>query len=273
MLSKTLIRLLNLTDIEQSLLASIEREDLNVSRIAEITRIPRTTLYTAIDSLLHRNMIRARKIGKSTVLSPVSRNELAETLQNESMQMVESGTFTIQKKTAQMSESRQNAMTFIHGKDAMLDVWKHMAQSCGNRFQMIQPTRSLMTVLGKYDPNVFVPINDAIKKNKVILETIVNENSFPTYMNLYKGNPQIQKQIVKSFMGRAADTTMVKNSFLKNDADLILTSRQAFLMNWDHEIGIKIENRDIVQLLHELFRLAKGHGQKVDFNEYVKKWT
>ncbi len=271
--SNGLIRLLNLTDIERMVLSSIRHKDLNVSEIAKISRIPRTTLYTAIDSLAQRNMISSRKEGKSTVLSPISTNELAERLQGESAQMIESGAFTIHAKNHKLEDRARNSMTYIYGKGAMLDVWQQMARSTKNRFQMIQPTKSLETVLNKYDQKTFIPINNAIKKNKVIMETIMNENSFPTYMNFYKGKKEIQRQILKSFVGRAADTTMVKNNFLQNNADLILNSRSAFLMNWESEVGIKIENRDIVDLLHELFRLAKGYGQKVDLNEYLKKWA
>lgn len=271
--SDSLIKLLNLTAVEQAVLSSIRYKDLNVSEIAKISSIPRTTLYTAIDSLIHRNMISSRKEGKSTVLSPISPNMLAERLQSELAEMLESGIFTLHAKNHKREDRAPNSMTYIYGKEAMLDVWQQMARSSKSRFQMIQPTKSLETVLRKYDQTTFIPINNAIKKNKVIMETIMNENSFPTYMDFYKGRKEIQRQILKSFIGRAADTTMVRNNFLQNNADLILNSRSAFLMNWESEVGIKIENRDIVDLLHELFRLAKGYGQKVDLNEYLKKWA
>ncbi len=271
-LSKNLIKLLHLNDIEQEILVSLERADLNVSQIAKATKIPRTTLYTAIDSLQDRNLIRMRKQGKSTILSPISTNHLAEILENESIQMVEHGTFTLKnRKAAQnLQNPSQSAITFIYGKDAMLNVWIELAHTSNHRLQCIQPTSSLETVLKKYEPSVFIPLNNAIKKNKVVMETIVNENSFSTYMDTYKTKPHIQKQIIQSFIGRATDTTMVKNNLLKNNADLILTSREAFLMNWEHEVGIRIKNRDIVDLLHELFKLAKGYGKKMDFNEYLR---
>lgn len=261
--------LLALTPIENKVLFAIEKTPLNMSGLAVSTKIPRTTLYTAIDSLKKRGLISTRKIGKAVVISPTPKETIRDMLAEASSVYDADGNTKIIKKH---DDGKRSGFTVVSGKKAMLKVWEGLAQRDTKRFYAIQPTRSMVHTIERFKPGEFIPINNAIKKNRIIVDAILKEDSFPTYMEMHKREPNIQRDIVKSFIGRMAETTLIRNEYLNNNAEIYITSRSAFLMNWEQEIGIKIENKDMIDLLTEMFQLAKSHGKKIDLNEYMRGW-
>jgi hypothetical protein len=204
------------------------------------------------------------------VVSPTSSEAISNLFAEGSTSFRDEGSIEVVKKTKNNSQS---GFTFIYGKKTMLKVWESMAEKNIGRFYAIQSTRSLLNTINLFKPGEFIPINNAIKKNKIIVESIAREDALPTYLNTYKDDPKIQRGIIDSFRGRMTDTTLVKNDYLNNNAELLLTSKSAFLMNWEQEVGIEIKNKDMIDFLKELFDLAKGYGKKIDFNEYLKKWA
>ena len=261
--------LLGLSPIENKVLFAIEKTPLNMSGLAGSTKTPRTTLYTAIDSLKRRGLISTRKIGKAVVISPTPKGTIQDMLAEASSAYDADGNTKIIKKH---DNGKQSGFTVVSGKKAMLKVWEGLAQRDTKRFYAIQPTRSMVHTIERFKPGEFIPINNAIKKNRIIVDAILKEDNFPTYMEMHKREPNIQKDIIKSFIGRMAETTLIRNEYLNNNAEIYITSRSAFLMNWEQEIGIKIENKDMIDLLSEMFQLAKGYGKKIDLNEYMRGW-
>lgn len=251
---------------ETKIWQALEKGSWNVSELAGHTHFPRTTLYTALDSLRRRGLITSHRRGKSVVISPLPRQAISDILTESALAFNETG-------NVRMSSKKRNnsGFTLIYGKKAMLKVWENLAKKGVKRIFAIQPSRSLIHTISRFAPEEFVRINNAIKKNNIIVDAIIREDNLPAYMNFHKNNPSAQKNILRSFLGRMADTTIVKNDFLNNNADLILTSKSAFLMNWENEVGIEIDNTDMIELLRELFNLAKGYGKKLDFNTYIRE--
>ncbi len=269
MFTLTTRALLNLTRDEERIFLATQREPLNISDLARKTKIPRTTLYTALASLKNRGFIESRRKGKAVFIVALPYNEIQKLLTGAATSLTQSGTLPIIKKH---EDGKTSGFTLVYGKEAMLKIWESFASKDMKRMYAIQPTLSLVNTVKLFKPGEFVPINQKIKKNKIIMEAIMKEDGFPTYMKLYANQPAVQKAIIKSFIGRAADTVLVDNQFLNSNAELIMTPHFACLMNWEKEVGIKIENKDMVDFLLELFKLAKGYGKKFDFNLYMKRW-
>lgn len=256
MLSKDIINFLNLTSDEQKVLEAISFAPKNISQLARTLKVPRTTLYTAIASLLRRRLIEKSKKGKATMIT-LLRSDMLISLQN----------------IHGNSSSPQLGFSLIQGKDALLQVWKEAVKIPNSRIKAIQPIRSMETTVKKFKPGTFVPINEALKTNHIVLEAIVHEDAFKQYMNIHKDDPHIQKKIAQSFFGRMNDTTVVGRNYLNSNSDLIITNAGAFLLNWENETGVHIQNKDLILLLTELFQLARGYGKKIDLNELTGRWA
>ncbi len=268
-LSPKAVSLLNLTPQEYKILQALESGPSNISLLSERTRFPRTTLYTAISSLQGRGLIAKFPQGKSVLISSVPADKISDLFAESAAALSLEGNIRVSSIS---KTGKSSGFTLIYGKKAMLQVWESLAYEKNRRIYVIQPTRSLMHTLKLFKPGEFVPINDAIKKNKVIMDAIMKEDGFPSYMRTYAGQPGVQKKIIESFLDRRADVTKVSNEYLNNNAELFITSSHAFLMNWENEVGIKIENQDMIDFLKELYVLAKGYGKKIDFNEYMREW-
>lgn len=260
MIDKRMAALLALTKQEHKILKALEKGPVNISSLSGLTRFPRTTLYTALSALKDRGLIHTLTQGKAVVVSAVPTSQISDLFAESATAFSPEGNM------------RLGGFTLIHGKKAMLKVWESLADVKKERVYAIQPTKSLLNTIKLFKPGEFVPINNAIKKNKVIMDAIMKEDGFPSYMAAYDGKPDIQKKIIESFIGRSTDMTKVGNEYLNNNAELFITSQCAFIMNWENEVGIKIENRDMIDFLKELYMLAKGYGKKIDFNEYMREW-
>lgn len=251
MITDEISKLLGLSPAEKKILEVIRGRPSNMSELSRLIKIPRTTLYTAINTLKSRELISMRKKGKAVIVSP-TRSELLENLH--------------------LVHSADQKFTFLYGKEAMLKVWEHLASSpARSRISCIQPTKSMISLVGNSKPGEFIPTNELIKENQIIVEAIMREDVFTNYMNLHKDDPKLQKQIIESFIGRMNDTTFVDNRFLNNNSDLLIGIDGAYLMNWQSEVGIKIQDKDMIALLKELFDLARGYGKKIDLNDYMKE--
>lgn len=231
--------LLQLTPQESKILECLELCSYNISQLAEATDFPRTTLYTALSSLTSRKLISSHTEGKAKIISLTSKE-------------ISANLFPSTKK---------------HN---LLNVWTEIVQLKNQRILSIQSTESMKEAVIKFNSGEFIPINNAIKDNNIIIESVVNKNGLSTYMDLYKDNKVMQEKILKSFEGRMADMTFVSNEYLHTKTDLVITHNKAYLMQWKKDVCIEIQEREIIDFLKQLFTLVKGYGEKIDFHTYMK---
>ncbi|HEY0907976.1 MAG TPA: helix-turn-helix domain-containing protein [Candidatus Paceibacterota bacterium] len=261
MFNESLKKLLNLSVHESAILNALKHGSQNISSLSGSTGFARTTLYTALATLEGRGLIQTEAWGRSVKVSLLSPAGIG-TARAGSVVFADSAS----------SPTEDSGFRIIKGKESMFQIWANISRMKNSRILCIQPTRSLVHTIKKFKPGEFIPLNEAVKKNKIIMEVVAREDIIPAYLSLHKGTPAIQKGILKSFLGRMADVVHVKNEFLDSDSEMIITPKSAYLLNWKSEIAVEIRNADMVGFLRELFDLAKGYGDKVDFNSYVAKF-
>lgn len=261
-MNKSLKTLLGFTEVESDIWDNLS-QPMCVSDLARITQIPRTTLYTSLDSLKLRGFIKIKKEGRVSTISPLSATDIQKRISQEFSQISESGEYSVKL-------NEDSGFTIIHGMEKLVEVWNVIVDKYPKqRICAFQPTKSLLTLVKKHKEGYFIPVNEKIKRNGVIFETVTREDGIPAYLDLYKGNPEVQREILKSLIGRSTDSVFVKNDYLNTNSDLVITPRSAYLLNWESEIGIEINNKDMIDLLKELFTLARGYGRKVDLTKYL----
>jgi sugar-specific transcriptional regulator TrmB len=240
MITKETQDLLQLTPQETRVLETLEHTELNITKLAKACKFPRTTLYTALSTLTSRKLIRIRTQGKARLVSLL-------------YPKTQTNIFSNQKK--------QN----------IISTWKEIIKNKNQRILAIQSSASLREAVENFHAKEFIPLNEDIKKNHIIIETITNRNALATYMDIYKHDSKLQKDILQSFEGRMADHTFVDNQYLHMKTDLVITHNRAYLMQWKKDVCIEIEEREIVDFLKQLFELVQGYGTKNNFNEYIKE--
>lgn len=232
--------LLQLTPQETKILETLEHTELNISKLAKVCKFPRTTLYTALSTLTSRKLIQTQTQGKARVVSLLYTKTHPHIFHTEK-------------------------------KQTIISTWQEITKYKNQRILIIQPSTSLREAVETFHAKAFIPINETIKKNHIIVETITNRNALATYMDIYKHDSKLQKDILQSFEGRMADHTFVDNQYLHMKTDLVITHNRAYLMQWKKDVCIEIEEREMVDFLKQLFELVQGYGKKIDFNQYIKE--
>jgi DNA-binding transcriptional ArsR family regulator len=244
-------KLLGLSREEVLIIKALKGKSLNISQLSSSTKVPRTTLYTAISSLKERDLIRSEVHGKSNILSIQNiqhLEQIGEVLDN---------------------QTNEKPFEFIYGKELMLKEYELIYGQKNKRIFAIQPTASLLDLLHKFHANVFIPINENMKKNKLIVEGIIKEDAFTVYLNEYKNDKGMQQNILKSFHGRMNSSTFISKKYLNCNSELTFDDTKAYLFNWKDEVGIKILDKNTLNFLREMFEFTKGYGKKDDLNRVV----
>lgn len=252
-MNQRLVRLLNISRDELLAIKALKVRALNVSQISEAVKVPRTTLYTALASLESRGLISSDVKGKSRIF----------TIQN--LQLID------QIDAMLNTPVQEKPFEFIYGKGLMLKEYESIYNQKNKRIYAIQPTASLLDLVRKFHANVFIPINENMKKNKVIVEAIIKEDVFSAYLNEYKNDKDMQQRILKSFHGRMNSSTFISKKYLNCNSELTFDDKKAYLYNWKDEVGIKISDKNTLSFLREMFEFTKGYGKKDDLNKVVSE--
>lgn len=254
-------RVLGLSKLEDALFKDLSDEPQIISRIAERTSLPRTSLYRPLRSLTSRGLIQKVQRGKRHYWRAVPQESLIA-----SLSPVLFGAMDI-------ASAPLHPEFFLHsGKDVLMLLYEKLADKDGVRVLGIQPNRSAESVLKIFPFERLVRLNEKIKTRNVIVEAILQEDFIPFYTNLLrkKGLP-IQK-IFEAFTGRAADTVYVPKEFINFDSEIVILPTAAYIFHWSRLIAIEIRNKETLGLLRDLFALAKQFGFKVDQNALIQKY-
>lgn len=259
-------KLINLTKDEKKTLTCLTLGTKSMSDIARSTKIPRTTLYTTITSLLSRGLIYKNKISNQTHITLKDRSELDTIIFNESSYAKNS----VQENVIPTIQDYK----IIYGLENTISMYQEMCSKKNERIYTIQPTRSMLSAVKKISPEELIKLNEKVKKNHIIFDAIIHQNYMTTYMNNYldkEGKDQTQKSLLESLQNRLSDTRIIDGQYLNVSSEIFLTSTQLYIFDWEHESCIKINNRNIISLLKEMFLLAKAHSKKIDYHKLIEE--
>ena len=81
-----------------------------------------------------------------------------------------------------------------------------------------------------------------------------------------------RKKLLKSFADRSADTAKLPENFLKDTkAEIYFYGDKVAIINWYEEFGVIIQNKDVFELLKEMFNSTKYMLKKYDQNEKIAR--
>jgi len=251
---------------EEKILAVLNStEGANVSDISKKSKVPRMTTYLALDSLKQRGLVLYTKKGKRRLWKKEADKDIASKLLKVSRLV--SDNFDKQH----IHHNKNTGFTIYRGLNSLFEIFERISNGNKNqRLLGIQPTKSMLNVVNKLSWKKLQPIQDAILKNKIIVEGLVREDYYPTLLSTAKNNKE-REVIINSLIGRLTDMMFVSNEYLNADTELMMFGDVAFLVNWKSEVGIEIKNEDMLDFMKECFYLARGYGKKIDQNSYLRK--
>jgi predicted transcriptional regulator len=231
--------------------------------------VPRTTVAFTVKKLTQKGLVLPLRQGKRFRYLSLTEGELIHKLEHTVTEVRQ----TIkERKGAQVKVSKASQFTIYVGLDEILPAHARIVSMNPNeRVLGIQPNKSWMNLHKKLSPTQLISFNNAIRKNKIITEAILQENVYKLYGAFFKKDPDMLRGIAESFTGRMADYTLIPEKFLDHHAELWLFKTTVLFINWEEEVAIEIQNPDIMHFVKDMFEIIKGVGTKVDHNRVMRE--
>ena len=262
------LNILGLTEAEIQVLEALSLAK-STQDIARNIRLSRTGIKYVIEKLLEKGLVERVRVGKRCIYIAVNKNNMTTKLKELIDDMnIESG----DKKGARIKISKENEFIIHVGAKEIVPAYQRIASMNRNeRIKAIQHHRSWTELLEKVTKGQLVDFNRSIIKNHLILDGMLNESAYASYLQEITKDPSKHKDAVESLSGRMADYTVFPDNFFDYHCEAWLFKSTTLLINWHEEVAIEITNENITYFLKDMFEFVKMGGRKIDHNKAVKE--
>ena len=264
------LKILGLTDTETEVLKSLSLAK-STQDIKRLTGLSRTGIKYVLEKLMEKEMVEKVKVGKRFIYMAISKKELLQKLKEIFDEInIESGSVG-ELTGARIKTSKENEFIIHVGAREIVPAYQRIASiNKGERIKAIQHHKSWVELSEKVSKEQLVEFNKSIVKNHLILDGMLNESAYDSYLQEIKKDPRKHKDTVESLSGRMADYTVFPNSVFNYNCELWLFKSTTLLINWHEEVAIEITNQSMTPFLRDMFEFVKAGGKKIDHNKVIK---
>ena len=265
------LKILGLTDTEVEVLKALELAK-STQDIRRLTGLSRTGIKYVLEKLMEKEMVDRVKVGKRFVYIAIGRKELSQKLKDVVDEInIEAGAIGGGLAGARIKTSKENEFIIHVGVKEIIPAYQRIASiNKGERIKAIQHHKSWVELTEKVSKDQLVDFNRSIIKNHLILDGMLNESAYDSYVQEIKKDPRKHKDTVESLSGRMADYTVFPNSIFNYNCELWLFKSTTLLINWHEEVAIEITNQSMTPFLRDMFECVKAEGKKIDHNKVMK---
>jgi DNA-binding MarR family transcriptional regulator len=259
---------LELTNNEIRVLECIDLAK-SVQDIAKETNISRTGVNFVIKKLHDKELVKAFCRGKRKVYIAITTKELQYILEKAIASL---DTVERDRKGVRIRMSKENEFIIHIGAKEIIPAYERIASVNKNeRVLAIQHHRSYKEIVEKASSKLLAEFNQAIKKNNIILDGILNESAYKTYVDEIKINPKKYNDSIESLEGRSADYHVFPDSLFNYDAEIWIFKTTTLIINWFEEVAIEITNQNMTGFLKDMFGFVKEGSKKIDHNHAMRE--
>ena len=257
-----------LTDNEVTILECLKVAK-SVQDISKDTKISRTGVNFVIRNLCNKELVKVFRHGKRKVYIAITSKEL-QYMFEKAIAFLD--TVERDRKGAKIRMSKENEFTIHIGAKEIIPAYQRIASVSKNeRVFAIQHHRSYKEIVEKASSKLLAEFNETIKKNDIILDGILNESAYRTYLEEMKNNPKKYKGSIESLEGRASDYHVFPDSFFNYDAEIWIFKNTTIIINWFEEVAIEITNQNMTGFLKDMFSFVKEGSRKIDHNQAIRE--
>lgn len=261
------LKMLGLTDTETAILKAASSLK-NVKDIVEDTGISRTGVNYCLISLIDKGYINTTRREGIKYYEAIKPEAL-----NAAILKILGTVVGFQTKTKGARVDLNNRGEFIiHvGLDEVIPAYERIATKSKNiRIRAIQHHRSWNELLKKITPERLKKFNDAVKKNHLIIDGVLNESAYKAYEDEIMSDPVQNRAAIESLSGRMTDYTVFPDKFFNYDTEIWIYRNTTLAISWHLEIATEIRNADMTGFFRDMFDLMKMAGRKIDHNKLMK---
>ncbi len=217
---------------------------MTIDDLSKQTKIPRTSLYYSLPYLAERGFIVKQKLNKKILWSAVHIDQYYTTYAS-----------ILPSKLSKVAVKIKT----LSGVSDMVSIFYDIAKLPRlSRVYAIQPNESLSWAVKKVPDKDLIYVNKQIKERRLIIDGLVHEDSLKVIDSI---------ELLESIHGRSADTAKIFNQLLQNTcAEIYLYDSKSAIMNWKEEFAVVIDDKDVFDLIREIFLQMKETSRKYDQN-------
>ena len=266
--NKNTLSILNLSEMEIAILNTLQQPH-NIQEIAGITALSRTGINYAIKRLLKDELIDYHLQGKRKFYTAISAEDLMKKLSStiDNIQIA-----SARKKGTKIKLSPKDEFIIHVGPGEIVPAFKRIALELKNeRVKAIQHHMSFNDQVEAASPKQIEDFNQAIIRNKIIIDGLLNESSYVDYAQEIIKDPEKFKKQIESLGGRMADYAVFPDNIFKHHAEIWFFKTTTLLINWKDAVAIEITNEDMTNLLRDMFEYVKQSSRKIDHNKFMRE--
>lgn len=258
--------ILGLWKNEVAVLKALSSDELVISDLAILTQIPRTSLYYILPKLEERGFVEKVKRNKKILWKKVGGNDIYATHEGVLKEFSDGKKDNVTKVVSDATQ-----VTFHYGNKNVSAVFDEISDMPPkSRLYGIQPELSIVGAVERNPLDTIINFNKKVKSKKIIVEGIIHEKGTDSMTQALSKEEKIK--FLASFADRAADTAKLPEKFLeKTKAEIYLYEDKIAIVNWYEEFAVIIKNKDVFELMKEMFNSTKYLLERYDQNEKIAR--
>lgn len=239
---------------------SLKRDELKVlklllngksytmSVLADLTDIPRTSLYPIIERLRQRDLIKRSKERGGKI-----------SLRQETFSQID-------------GDAKQGGVIFHIGREKLTSLYERLGEMARkDRFYIIETSKSIEAMTAKIPNEKIIELNEFYGQNELIAEAILPESFLKQKISLLKKSGHSVSEYYKAMHQRMYAVYTVPDELLTFNAEVLIVKNLIFLVNWEDDIAYEIKDAEITKLIKAMYKSFTMAGQKINFNEVIGK--
>ncbi len=241
----------------------------NLQQIATDTGIIRTSVAYNLKVLGQRGFVIKTRLSKRPVYTALSSAALTKSLQRTiDIQRVGGGV----KRGVRIKTTPEDEFTIHVGPQEIVPAFTRIATEIkGERVKAIQHHKSFNDLLEVTTPKQLVEFNHAIIKNNIIIDGILNEGAYQSYFDEILTDPKNHLAQIKSLEGRMSDYSVFPDNCFDWSAEIWIFKTTTLIISWKDEVAIEIINKNMTNVLRQMFEYVKQSSKKIDHNEMMRE--
>lgn len=260
------LNILGLTDFEKRIVQSLDTAK-SLSEISGETKIIRTSVAYNLKVLIQRGLVYKIKYKKRYRYIALSPDQLSVALGEIITEATKSKRVGVRIKTTEEDEF------IVHvGSQEIIPAFKRIAEKNKNtRIKAIQHHKSFTDQVTTATATEIKSFNSTIIKNNIIIEGILNESAYETYLDEIKSDPKNTREAIETLGGRMADYYIFPDNRFDCHSEIWIFKATTLIINWKKQVAIEIINTDMAQLTGDMYEYVKGGCRKIDHNEMMRQ--
>lgn len=260
-------KVFGLSDTEMAILASLD-QPRSLQQVAKASSLSRTGIKHAMKRLVAEGFVSPSAKGKRLVYVAIAPEVFSDKVRKALLEIEQN----MSEKRGVQVKTRKDTFSIHVGAKEIIPAYKRIAfENKNERIRAIQHHRSWLELIEKITPKQLVAFNQAIVKNHLILDGMLNQSAYKAYQEEIKADPEKHAEAIKSLEGRMADYSVFPDEFFNFDAEIWILKRTTLVINWHEEFAIEIINENMTGFFRDMFEFVKAGAKKLNHERALQE--